>query len=354
MTLYNSVAEPDNGVTEQKLRIIGLMRGRYVVPVLASLERLGHVKRLLSGEALRPTADDGVDQRFIRAIFSYLASLDILALGPCGYTPTPFGISLLRRAGSACILESYRAYFDRLDVLLDVADQPQAAPRVDRGLNILGSGALHRRKFFEPALRLVDPSGIEAIIDLGCGDGTFLELAAAAFSDSGQIVALDLSPEAVTAAARRLSERGFTGGISEIVANAGDIAGWSSHLPAARGRELVSAWFVLHEFCAGGAMDAVRFFAALREARPCAEVLVGEITSFTEHELAPHHAHSIAPEFLLFHALSGQSPLSWADWRHVAAEIPYTVAGELRADWVGEGCSAAPANFIWHLVPKGR
>ena len=69
--------------------------------------------------------------------------------------------------------------------------------------------------------------------------------------------------------------------------------------------------------------------------------------------MAEDQDFSIMPEFLLFHALSGQGLLSWGTWQEVLDGIPYSLKEELRFDEVrpAEG-EPIPASFLWVLHPN--
>ena len=86
---------------------------------------------------------------------------------------------------------------------------------------------------------------------------------------------------------------------------------------------------------------------------PRAHVLVGEIVNVPAEVLAAEHDESIMPEFLLFHALSGQGVLTWEQHQQVLNLIPYELAGETRFDECrGPDGNAIPSSFLWHLRPR--
>ena len=92
----------------------------------------------------------------------------------------------------------------------------------------------------------------------------------------------------------------------------------SAHVPEfiKSGRSLVvSMWFVAHEFSEGDPKVIRYFFRELNLKLPYAEIILGEITALPPRLLAEHHAVSIMPEMLLFHALSLQGVLSWENWQ---------------------------------------
>jgi hypothetical protein len=116
---------------------------------------------------------------------------------------------------------------------------------------------------------------------------------------------------------------------------------------------VVSLWYVVHEFTAGSVERAVRFFRDLHARLPAADLILGEIVNLPAEVMAAGHVESIMPEFLLFHALSGQGVFTWEQHRQVLHEIPYTLAAEVLFDEMPDGAGGTlPSSFLWHLRPQ--
>jgi hypothetical protein len=60
--------------------------------------------------------------------------------------------------------------------MYEIYDKKDNNIECDREENIFGSGSTNYRKFFKPALKLLKKNDFEAIYDLGCGNGFFLDL----------------------------------------------------------------------------------------------------------------------------------------------------------------------------------
>jgi SAM-dependent methyltransferase len=334
-------------------KIIGIFRGRYAVPVLSSLAELGIVDHLLDrgyrvGDFPQLNETNG-----IKPALDYLLSIGILEATDGRYHPTAFGRSVLRRCGSANIMESYDAYFSNLTGIMTGQLAPGVRLRVNRSTNILGSGSLHLRKYFIPGLGLLPVKSFYSLIDLGCGDGSFLRAAVEHLHGMKTVVGIDLAQEAITSTIATfksvLPDVSFKG----IVADASLIQTWAEQIPRSDGPELISSWFVIHEFSKGIASNVIGFFEDVRRHRPRAEILIGEIVKADPSVLATSPSTSIMPEFLLFHALSGQSPLTWEQWQEVKQNIPYKINAAKIFDPIAlPNGLEVPASFIWHLVPS--
>jgi hypothetical protein len=191
------------------------------------------------------------------------------------------------------------------------------------------------------------------LADLGCGDGTFLELACEQWP-SMTPVAVDMSPIAVDFTVERLKKLGRPAAAG-VIGDAGDVESWTSRIPAslqAASSFVISSWFVAHEFSGGKAETIIDFFQRLRVALPTASVALAEIVAIAPEVLAENCEGSIMPEFLFFHELSNQGVLSWEAWQSILKQIPYKLTAERQFDVVEDrnGLSV-PSSFLWHLKP---
>jgi len=334
-------------------RIISLLRGQAACQAIAALAEAGVAEAML-GESFAAEDFAGVRNPVVlRSLFKYLQSLDLLtAPNEDGrYSLTSEGRSVFKRSGGFLLLSSYDPYFANLGNLL--AGEPTVQPTVDRRRNVLGSGSLHSRKFFPAVWQMLDGQPPAVLIDLGCGDGTFLELACAQWPKMTP-VASDMSQLAVNYSVDRLKRLGRPAAAG-IVEDACAVESWSSQLDGAlksASPAVVSIWFVAHEFSGGRAEIVIDFYRRLRSSLPHAEVAMGEIVAIPPEVLACNHEASIMPEFLFFHELSNQGVLSWDAWRSILMEIPYRLSAERQFDLVecGNG-STMPSSFLWHLKP---
>ncbi len=325
--------------------LITLMRGQAACPIISFLGELGFLDRMAQG-VFSVESFPAADPATLGAVLRYLVGIGLLVPSGSGYEASPLGVTVFQRYGAFNILHSYRDFFDQIPALLEGT---RFKPAVHRLRNVLGSGQLHARKFFPTALRFIAESRFDTIVDVGCGDGHFLSSVLESHP-AASAVAVDLSDIAVSATVKRL--QGFA--VRGVVADGFDVDLWVQALPPRAKATLVSAWFVLHEFSGGRWERVVEFFQKLRHHCPSADVVVGEIVNVPDVALAANRADSIMPEFLLFHALSGQGVLTWEQHCRVLAEIPYRLIGEKHFDpiLVG-GNDAIPSSFIWHLRPEG-
>lgn len=334
--------------------MIGILRGSFAVPVLTTLDQLGVLSRLLEQPSAVSDFPEVANPRALEAMLEYLEQLGLVSRqADSRYAPTNLGKKLLKRVGGAHILGSYRAYFEQLPALLAAPKKP-ASMVVDRAQNLLGCASLHPFKYFANALDMLE--GHEPLtdcIDVGSGDGAWLSAVATRWPEV-RVTGVDLSPDAFGPGWAALKERLGAGRTHSVLADGRDVAHWSRELPRANGRRLISCWFLIHEICRGKVEDAAQFLTELHRHDPQAEVLIGEIVAVKNEVLTQGRHQSIMPEFLLFHALSGQTPLSSEQWQAVRDAIPYRIATEKQFDPLPSRPGEVEASaFIWHFVPKG-
>ena len=328
---------------------MALLRGSAACPLLSGLGEHGLLDRMVESSFTTSDFPEVADHRLFHIALTYLISLGLLhedGQPPIRYEATTLGRTVFRRYGACALLHSYRDYFERLPGMIVGADR-EVAPRVDRRLNVLGSGQLHSRKFFTEAYRLLANHSFERLIDVGCGNGQFIE-GMRQRRPGLHAVGVDLSEIAATEVRSR-----FDAQVPVVIADGGDVAKWHSALPADTRTAVVSLWFIVHEFSLGKVDRAVRFFTELHQQLPNADVIVGEIVNLPATLLAIEHAASIMPEFQLFHSLSGQGVFTWEQHQQVLGEIPYSLKAETLFDELPNGTDGMiPSSFVWHLCPQ--
>lgn len=344
-------AEADGGEAKRK-RLVGLLRGYFASPVIATLGEMGLADRMLEGDFSVADWNHISRPEIVVALFNYLHSIGLLTKrNAAEYTLTPDGRTAIGRNGAFSLLMSYADYLHQLPNIFAGED---SKPTVNRLRNVRGSGQLHNKKFFPDAFNFFSSDPPSAIIDIGCGDGCFLDHAQERWPELS-VFGVDLSETAVETTKNRLRRLNSSDSIA-VAANGHDVAIWSKAAPEIvrnSPRLVISLWFVAHEFSDGSPERIHSFFSALRRTFPQAQVVLGEISNISPDLLAEDHDLSIMPEFLLFHELSRQGVLPWATWQQILGEIPYALKSERRFDEVRSGSGESiPASFLWLLQPK--
>ena len=334
-------------------QLISLLRGQVSCPVLANLAELGWLDKMSVG-SFGITDFPQSQPDVATAVFRYFVSIGLLIddhQHPGRYTASDLGRSVFARFGSFCILNSYQAFFQDLRSLL-FPDHANERPAVNRFRNVLGSGQLHAAKFFSRALQAFIGRSFPFVVDLGCGNGQFLQQVVET-QLAQKLGGVDASEVAV-AATRSAFKAANRGGahLCTVKADASQIGTWCDHLPWYQEAGLFSLWFVLHEFSRRDPRVVIRFFHEINRRYPLAELLVGELVRLPPQTMANNRMESIMPEFLFFHEISDQGVLSWSEWQEIREAIPFRIMSEQHMDNVlVEGGASLPSNFIWHLKP---
>jgi SAM-dependent methyltransferase len=330
--------------------LVALLRGHAACPILSGLGELGLLDRMLERPFRTADFPEVTDAPLFDATLDYLVSLSLLSRtdesGQWCYAVTPVGKTVFTRYGSCSLIHSYRDFFERLPRMLVGADR-STPPAVDRRVNVLGSGQLHARKFFPSAYAILASHPFRRIIDVGCGNGEFLAGVLRIRPDV-EAVGVDVSDVSI----RALHDR-FRSAVAGVLCDGVDVAGWLRQISPSSEPTVLALWYVVHEFTKDRVECAVDFFRSLHAHLPTAEVILGEIVNIAPEILADNHPASIMPEFLLFHALSGQGVFTWDQHLSVLAQIPYSVTSEVRFDDVtADSGDTIPSSFIWHLRPR--
>lgn len=332
--------------------IIGLMRGFYALPVVSFLGTSGALERIGKGAFAVADFEDLMTTDRLGAIFRYLARLGLLeALDGERFSATALGATVFKRFGSFCIVRSYEEYFRTLENQLH-AMPGDYAPKVDRRLNVIGSGQIHGKKFFGAALEILDERPVDILIDVGCGDGAF----AAAMAERHKnikIYAVDAAPEALEETVKRLGKDFPATPVETVLSDAREAEHWLAPVKAdADTRIVVSFWFLLHEISGGDVTPVLELLSTIHGRFPQAEIVIGEIIDGGIEALAENRSMTIMPEYLLFHELSGQGPFSVEQINELIASSPYEKADEKLFDVVEHAGEKVPSNSVIRLTVK--
>ena len=227
---------------------------------------------------------------------------------------------------------------------------------VDRYENIVGSGRTHER-YFPPAVSFLRRKvQFDVMLDLGCGDGRFLEFVLRGVPGV-KVLGIDLSEVSVETTLKNLQKKFKDREIETFAGDAGDIQKWSKLIKAHIGgkRLAISMWFLVHEISRRNPANVIAFLKETHRLFPAAPIVICELVRQSAALLTEHRRHLLMPEYLLFHDISLQGVLSWQEYRHILSSIPYDLAMERVFDEIPtrEG-SKEPATFVWCLTPKGK
>ena len=324
-----------------KNEIVAIARGYYALPILISLARSGITDRLLEGSVDLDQLSG--NRRNLKIVLDYLCNLGWLRAEDGRYRTTQAGTSVLRRSGAFGILYSYRPYMANLDQLLF---DTEAKVQVYRDENVVGSGAAHIRKYFSRVSDLIEESDAGYVLDIGCGDGTFLNHCRGLRPDIG-LIGVDYSERALEVTRARVPADAvlFQGNVSEPEVTRAKLE--------RRGIDpaeiIVSVWFIFHEVLGMEGIDLTRMLGGYRQLSPEHGLIIGEIFDVPRRVLAAHHNDTAIPEFNLFHDLSGQKLFTLDAWQQAIATSGFQVDEFVGLDPLSWEDSTYYGSAIWKL-----
>lgn len=331
--------------------LISFMRGFFICPIISFLLKNNLIEVFFKKEFGVNNFKKIKNKKYFYNILLYLLNLGLIKdknKNKKTFVSTTLGKKIFLRAGSFLILHSYKPYINNLHKTL--IKNTQSNYKCDREENIIGSGSIHKKKFFPKAFELINKKDIGLIVDIGCGDGNFLKEINKKFKNI-PIIASDFSAVAVDEAKDNLKnlnckKKFFT-------CDAFDVKKWSLEVGKFKIKKekkvLISLWFILHEISKGKPKNIILFFKNLKKYLPNAQILIGEIINVPPEILKENMDISIMPEFLFFHKLSNQGVLKYSDFKKIKVKIPQRLNQEVKFDIVKHKNKQVPSAFIWSL-----
>lgn len=180
-----------------------------------------------------------------------------------------------------------------------------------------GSGEMENVLFFPLAIDMIKEAGYKKVLDLGCGDGTFLREVCRALPDV-TCWGIDLAPEAIEDGKVRAREAGLADRI-ELMAL--DISKIQEAPESFRQIEAATVFFVLHELLYTSDDRVVAFLKDFKRLFPRAKLIAFEAIRPTPEQLRGRPGISIF--YYYYHDLSQQKPTSREKWRELFAQAGY-------------------------------
>lgn len=343
----------ESEVTEELTQLI---RGFFSLPVLSALGRLGFFEALEDRTEVSPDDFPNIpNKKLLQHSLNYLSRLGLFEPGvdsSNAYKVTWLGQKIFQRAHSFYVPHSYQSYMENYFDQLKTGDGAKGT--VDRLENIIGSGKTHLRYFPHAVSYLKRRVQFDRIIDVGCGDGHFLDFLLTSIPVK-KAMGVDLSEISVKETEARLRAKYPQHEICMIQSDASDVEKWSAEALKMGSADslVISLWFLVHEISAADPKNTIRFLKQIHQKFPKASLVMCEIVRHDAPLIAKNRASSIMPEYLFFHDISGQGVLSWKMYQEILSSIPYELVHEKRFDEMvsGEGVQE-PSAFIWCLAPK--
>ncbi len=170
-----------------------------------------------------------------------------------------------------------------------------------------GSGEMEGLLFFPMVNDIIIANGYKRVLDLGCGDGTFLRTLCG-LNPEVECYGIDLAPEAVEEGNRALRETGLQARVHLTALDISRIE--QAPLPAI---DAATVFFVLHELLFFGEDVLLNFLRDFRRLFPGTPLIVCEAVRPPAEEMRKHPGISVY--YFLYHDLTQQKPVDAGAWK---------------------------------------
>ncbi|MFY1669586.1 class I SAM-dependent methyltransferase [Plantactinospora sp. WMMB334] len=214
----------------------------------------------------------------------------------------------------------------------------QGRARIRRDAGRIGTGtADFGRQFIDPVLhRMLEEIDYTCVVDLGCGNGDRLVSAVLARPGS-RGVGVDIAPDAIEAARRRVAEAGLLDRVALVEADARRL----EPRPEFADVDLATCFLMGHDFWPRE--DCVAVLAGLRTVFPrLRDVALGD--TYRSGEAPGPELPILTLGFEYVHALMGRYVPSLDEWRDVFPDSGWRCHAE-------HDVTLPPNTKIFHLVP---
>lgn len=308
--------------------VFDLFEGYALSSVLAGLEMSGDLSTLATA-GIDPWSIQGRNSRekeLLAASLRYLRQRGVTNEAGGTFTLTSFGEAVYRDRGFLLwLVGGYGEPMRRLDALLSLGQRYGEDVNQDGRWVAAGTTLMAKPDILPDAMALLGTLSFDTVLDLGCGDATFLTSVCRKFDARG--IGVDLSQAAYAEAGKTVADAGLADQIRLIHANVKAL----DEISGLGDIQLVLAFFLLHEFLAVGKEALIGYLSGLsRRVPPGTGLVIGEVEPPTGEDDS-----AFTPEFALVHALKGQRLLSADDWAEVLAAGGFTLSEVVRTAFPG-------------------
>jgi SAM-dependent methyltransferase len=325
----------------------GLLRGHVLTRVVQTLLDTGLFDAMRSQGAVDVKVfarTHELDQRLLTAMCDYLAGRRLLRKADSNgsYMLDDDGAFLMQSDAVRGWMELVHGYEEVLHALPDmlagrrhyrVGDVQRDGEHV-----AVGSGRASVGFFFPLTADTIRRGGYRRVLDIGCGDATFLRYLCRAVPGV-EGVGIDLSEAAVRAAEAQIAAEGLSDRVKVICGDAFRLGDYRTELA---GVDAATSFFVLHELC-GSAGDGplMPFLQTFRCALPNVPLIAIDAIRPTVEQMRRRPGPAL--EYSLLHDLSGQKTLARGAWRDVFIAAGFADVHEEHFDFARASIISAAA-----------
>jgi ubiquinone/menaquinone biosynthesis C-methylase UbiE len=293
----------------------GIISGYYTTRTMQALFNIGFFDELQEKGTvnLKSFAErSGLDASILRSMCDSLFALSILKKSDSNYSLDSKGRILVEVArGWFDGVYGYEEVFHSLEALL--RKEKVYGRDVTRRLDFIarGSGEMEKWIYFPLAIATINTKGFKKVLDLGCGEATFLRNLCES-NDKVTGYGIDIAPEAISLGREKVAQAGLQDRIHLFVENISKL----EKVPDPLGNvDVATTFFVLHEILFAGSDRVVELLRSFRRLFPGVPLIVFEAIRPTPEEA--RNRPGMAIQYVLQHDLSNQRLVSGRKWQEL-------------------------------------
>ena len=305
---------------------MNIISGFYTTRTMQALFNVGFFDEMQEKGAVNVAsfaASRGLDVSILESLCESLYALRILKKDGAHYALDTKGRVLVEVArGWFDGAYGYEVVFHHLEALL--RKEKTYGVDVTRRAEFVakGSGEIEKWIYFPLAADLVTRNGARKVLDLGCGDATFLRYLCTRRPD---VIGygIDIAPEAIADGEEKVRQAGLQDRIHLFVE---DIAQIEKVPDVLRDIEVATTFFVFHELLFHGPDCVIELLRGFQRLFPGVPLIVFEAIRPTLEERRKRPG--MAVQYVLQHDLSHQKLVSREEWRKLFEEAGFSTIEE--------------------------
>jgi phenylpyruvate C(3)-methyltransferase len=298
-----------------RLGWVGILSGYFTTRTLQTLFNVGlfdEIKAHGSVDVDAFAAEKNLDRDILRSLCDSLYSLSILKKQGSRYSLEEKG-RLLNDVARGWFegVYGYEGIFHELEALLR-KEKEFGRDLTRRGDFVArGSGEMEKFIFFPMVAEVVKRNHFRKVLDLGCGEGTFLRSLCQSDPDV-RAYGVDLAPDAIAEGMERARAAGLQDRVQLFVEDISKLEKLRSRVAEI---DMATVFFVLHEVLFRGADATVELLRSFRNAYPGVPLVVFEVVRPSAEEM--RRRPGMAIQYVLQHDLTHQKLVGLEEWKEL-------------------------------------
>jgi ubiquinone/menaquinone biosynthesis C-methylase UbiE len=305
----------------------GIISGFYTTRTLQVLFNVGFFDEILAqGQVeVRVFAEqEHLDEKILQSLCDSLYALRILDRRGDAYVLTGKGLSLAKVARGWFVgTDGYRDVFHSIEAMLH--KEKCYGRNVDRRLLqvLRGTSEISSWIHFPLALYLLQQMKCQRVLDLGCGDGSFLHY----LYEQGGIrgYGIDMAPDVVDHGNEQFEEAGIGQAVQLFPANLTDLGHVATLIPKP---DAATALFVLHEVLYPNVDVVVQALEEFRRLFPGVPLIVFEVDLPTMDDMRKRPGMIV--QYMVQHDLTNQKLAGRMEWQELFHRAGFKISNKVQ------------------------